>query len=302
MLDSVDLNALLGSVDLDALLEGVDLNELLAGLDIDALMSNTELGGIIARSTSGVASEALDVVRSQGVGMDGFINRLVNRALGRDPAELPPGPPLLIDGRRALRPHPVSPAGPTTLTPTRPPRRRSRREPRSPRPTWETGSRATTPVPSRASPRSSSIRGSPPRCSLRPPVRWRGSSTSITDGRVSWTLSAGAGAVVYVAWLFVYYAYPWAVSGKTFGMALIGIRVVRADGSAVRPRGAALRTVALPLSFLTLGLGFLPILVGQHRRALHDRIAGTAVVYSWDARAAHLRFLARQGDDSEPTG
>ncbi len=29
------------------------------------------------------------------------------------------------------------------------------------------------------------------------------------------------------------------------------------------------------------------------RRALHDVIAGTAVVYPWDARAQRLRFLAR---------
>ena len=28
----------------------------------------------------------------------------------------------------------------------------------------------------------------------------------------------------------------------------------------------------------------------RHRRALHDVIAGTAVIYSWDARAARLRF------------
>jgi hypothetical protein len=54
---------------------------------------------------------------------------------------------------------------------------------------------------------------------------------------------------------------------------------------------------------MTLGLGFLPIVTGRHRRALHDAIAGTAVVYSWDARAARLRFLARQqnaDDSSEP--
>ena len=30
------------------------------------------------------------------------------------------------------------------------------------------------------------------------------------------------------------------------------------------------------------------------RRALHDVIAGTAVIYSWDARAARLRFLSRK--------
>jgi transposase len=29
-------------------------------------------------------------------------------------------------------------------------------------------------------------------------------------------------------------------------------------------------------------------------RALHDLIAGTAVIYSWDARAARLRFLSRR--------
>jgi uncharacterized RDD family membrane protein YckC len=35
------------------------------------------------------------------------------------------------------------------------------------------------------------------------------------------------------------------------------------------------------------------VLLGANRRALHDVIAGTAVIYSWDARAARLRFLSR---------
>jgi uncharacterized RDD family membrane protein YckC len=56
------------------------------------------------------------------------------------------------------------------------------------------------------------------------------------------------------------------------------------------------RTLAFPLSFLLLGLGFAGILLGRDRRALHDSIAGTAVVYAWDARAARLRFLAREGN------
>ena len=41
------------------------------------------------------------------------------------------------------------------------------------------------------------------------------------------------------------------------------------------------------------GLGFVGILLGNRRRALHDVIAGTTVIYSWDARAARLRFLSR---------
>ena len=95
-------------------------------------------------------------------------------------------------------------------------------------------------------------------------------------------------------WEFVYFAYQWALSGKTIGMAVLGIRVVTTDGSPIGPRQAVVRTLALPLSFLILGLGFVGILTNRDRHALHDRIAGTAVVYSWDARAARLRWLAKQ--------
>jgi len=34
--------------------------------------------------------------------------------------------------------------------------------------------------------------------------------------------------------------------------------------------------------------------VQREHRALHDLIAGSAVIYAWDARAARLRFLARE--------
>ena len=99
--------------------------------------------------------------------------------------------------------------------------------------------------------------------------------------------------IAFVVWVFVYFAYSWGASGRTAGMALLGVRVVRADGTDVSGRRAAGRTLALPLSFLFLGLGFTGILLGGRRRALHDVIAGTAVIYSWDARAARLRFLSR---------
>ena len=100
--------------------------------------------------------------------------------------------------------------------------------------------------------------------------------------------------VALVVWVFVYFAYPLAASGHTFGMAAFGVRAVRADGGDLGAWHAVLRILALPLSFLLLGLGFLLILLRRDRRALHDLIAGSAVVYSWDARAARLRFLARR--------
>ncbi len=77
-------------------------------------------------------------------------------------------------------------------------------------------------------------------------------------------------------------------------MALFGVRVVRDDGSNVGGRRAVVRALALPLSFLPLALGFVGILLGGQRRALHDVIAGTAVTYSWDARAARRRFRCRR--------
>ena len=100
--------------------------------------------------------------------------------------------------------------------------------------------------------------------------------------------------VAAVVWEFLYFSYQWALSGKTVGMAILGVRVVATDGSPIGARQAVVRTIAFPLSIILLGLGFVGILTNPDRHALHDRIARTAVVYSWDARAARLRWLARQ--------
>jgi uncharacterized RDD family membrane protein YckC len=95
-------------------------------------------------------------------------------------------------------------------------------------------------------------------------------------------------------WAFFYFTYQWAVSGKTLGMAIFGVQVVTAEGGPISVRQAALRTIGLGLTLLTLGIGFLGIVYQRERRALDDFVAGTAVVYDWDARAARLRWLARR--------
>jgi uncharacterized RDD family membrane protein YckC len=118
----------------------------------------------------------------------------------------------------------------------------------------------------------------------------------VTGHPVSWSRTNIIVAVIFVAWEFFYFGYSWAVSGRTFGMAVLGVLVVRADGRAADPWRGAVRSLVFPLSFLLFGLGFLGILVQREHRAWHDLIAGTAVVYAWDARAARLRFLARQAD------
>jgi len=97
----------------------------------------------------------------------------------------------------------------------------------------------------------------------------------------------------YVVWAFIYFAHWWGLNGKTPGGGLFGVQVLTEDGRDVSGRRAIGRTLAFPLSFLILCLGFLGILLGDRRRALHDVIAGTVVVYSWDARAARLRYLSQ---------
>jgi uncharacterized RDD family membrane protein YckC len=104
----------------------------------------------------------------------------------------------------------------------------------------------------------------------------------------------------YIVWAFIYFAHWWGLNGKTPGGGLFGVQVLTDDGRDVSGRRAIGRTLAFPLSFLILCLGFLGILLGDRRRALHDVIAGTVVVYSWDARAARLRFLSRPTYSAPP--
>ena len=122
----------------------------------------------------------------------------------------------------------------------------------------------------------------------------------LTGSSIHWSRANTWVVVAFFAWEFLYYAYFWTASGKTPGMVLLGVQVVGQDGSSVGTKRGLLRTLAFPLSFLLLGLGFLGILLGRDRRALHDVIAGTAVVYCWDAREARLRSLAREGSSRQP--
>ncbi len=119
-----------------------------------------------------------------------------------------------------------------------------------------------------------------------------GTKFALTDYQI-------ASVVALAVWEFVYFAYQWGLGGRTIGMAVLGIKVVRTDGTPIGWREAVVRTLTLPLSFLLFGLGFIGILLNRDRHALHDRLARTAVVYSWDARAAHLRWLARR--DTAPS-
>lgn len=96
IVDRVDVDKIVDRVDVQKIAERIDVNAIVNQLDIDNLVQHTELGSIIARSTTGVLTELLDVVRSQGVGLDDFTFRWANRLIGRKVAQFPLGPPLLV--------------------------------------------------------------------------------------------------------------------------------------------------------------------------------------------------------------
>jgi uncharacterized RDD family membrane protein YckC len=86
------------------------------------------------------------------------------------------------------------------------------------------------------------------------------------------------GGVAFVIWTVSYFAVFWSTTGQTPGDRLMQIRVCREDGEPVRPRQAVLRFGALVLAALPLFAGFLPVLVDDRRRGVHDMLAGTVVV------------------------
>ena len=114
-----------------------------------------------------------------------------------------------------------------------------------------------------------------------------------------WTvdLKTGHGLVLLgeLLWAAFYFGNSWTIFARSPGMSLLGLRIVKSDGSSLDPHRAIIRLVAFPLGFLTLGIGFLGIIFGRTHQAIYDRIARTAVVYDWDAEAAKLRGLAARG-------
>jgi hypothetical protein len=78
VLQRVDVNAIVGAADIDAVIDRVPIVTI-----ADYVIDEIDLPQIIRDSTSGVAGEALDSVRRQGVGADmllaGFVDRIVRR-------------------------------------------------------------------------------------------------------------------------------------------------------------------------------------------------------------------------------
>jgi uncharacterized RDD family membrane protein YckC len=101
------------------------------------------------------------------------------------------------------------------------------------------------------------------------------STEAIAAGGAAWLLAGSAYLLTF-----------WSSVGQTPGMRFVGIHL-EADGKRRIGRRAAVRRLyGVALCVLTLGVGFLGVVFNERRRGLHDRVAGTDVLYD-EVRRAH---------------
>lgn len=95
------------------------------------------------------------------------------------------------------------------------------------------------------------------------------------------TISVGlVGALVIIGYILGF----WILTGQTLGMMIMGLRVVNKNGGRLGFWRAILRLVGMVIASLPFYLGFAWILVDNRRQGWQDKIAGTYVVYAWDAQ------------------
>jgi uncharacterized RDD family membrane protein YckC len=269
LLDRVDPDRLLARVDFDAVVERVDVNAVMDRVDVNSLVSRTELGEVIARSTTGVFGQLLDAGRIAVMALDLTLHGLAARVLRRKDPTAQFGPEHLHDQAQMWR----------------------------------------LPPQDRAVALQGRYAGAVSRfLAFLADVTLTGALFGLIGTLIVAALQIVANVtwdaadhrllvgVAYAMWQFTYFAGLTAITGRTIGKAVLGVSVVRPDGTRVAARGAALRTIAFPLSFVLFGAGFFLGVVRRDRRQLHDLIGGTAVVYAWDAETARLRSAALPSD------
>lgn len=96
-------------------------------------------------------------------------------------------------------------------------------------------------------------------------------------------LATGGRILAAVAWastVCAYFVTFWASVGQTPGMRMMDLRVSAAQGEPPGVGRSVVRVLGLALAIIPLFAGFLPVLVDDRRRGLHDLLAGTVVLHA----------------------
>ena len=274
----LDLDALVARLDVDAIAARLDLDALLARMDVDAIAARLDLEALVgrldmARLTAGagqdVAVSGLDLVRRQIVRVDATVDGIVDRVLRRTPGSRPEAPGGLADEA-------VDPGQDTTD-----PQELQRRD---------VSGHYAGPVTRLLTLAADIAAVVILNAGFVAVMAFLGNILGL-DLSPGWAalLSLGSLAALFVAWFWI----PVAALGRTPGMAVLGVAVVRRDGAVAGGSSALTRALVLPVSLLVPVL-FLGLVLGRERRAFHDLVAGTTVVYDWGARDAQQPVTIRE--------
>ena len=83
-----------------------------------------------------------------------------------------------------------------------------------------------------------------------------------------------------LALLMLYFVWFWLNGGQTLPMKTWKLALIGDDGRRLRPLQAVLRYLAAWPSILLCGIGIFWAFFDKDRQFLHDRIAGTRIVYT----------------------
>jgi uncharacterized RDD family membrane protein YckC len=104
---------------------------------------------------------------------------------------------------------------------------------------------------------------------------------ALSDANLPGQLAQFVGFAVPVA----YHWYFWTRrDGQTPGKFALGIKVIKADGSAITDVDAVIRAIGYNVSALLFGLGFFWALLDRNNQTWHDKIGRTFVVRNHNQR------------------
>ncbi len=124
--------------------------------------------------------------------------------------------------------------------------------------------------------------------------------TGVIASVIIWALDRGSGAVNAVllvvgvllsaAWYFWYWVYrPYQTDGRTFGMQMLGLRIISLNGRRATMMQLLIRGILLIIDTLFWGLvGFITIICSRYRQRVGDHAAKTLVV------RAHMQVTPAQ--------
>ncbi|GKY98609.1 hypothetical protein MPSEU_000817600 [Mayamaea pseudoterrestris] len=297
VLERIDVNALVDRIDINRLLERIDWNHLLndkidvntivAKVDVNRMLMQTDMGSIVAHSTTGMATEVLDALRSQVIVLDLWIMKGVGWCTCRRRWNYLP--PVYDRTAAAL---------------------------------GNGNGENESEVPSGRVRKAMAVQER--YCGILSKaiamlidvmfVTFSFACLAVLADQC-WSILTGerqpsvdnggvwAGGLYGLYW-FLYFFLCTVLVSKTLGMNIVGLKIVvdRRSSSRVAARTeedddnvnvpfgrALLRTLLLPLTSVVMPLLGLIGIIRRDGRMLHDWVAGTGIIYKWDAHMAHFR-------------